>query len=451
MRPQILKLFLSLALTSSTTLVLAAPNALPTTDSPQSLTSTPITAPSQPTAASVVTAPSVSSGSYSIDQLEKMALASHPVIQGHTQRLETLNGEWTQAGLAPNPEFSYESEEMSSEAPGGRQDFVITQTIITNGKLQRAQAVVCSEIQTAKEALRIAQLRVQTDVRIAAIEYLTLQKKQQLLQEVVKNADQLCSLAKQMADKGEIGRRFLLQYMSQAQKAQEKLRQNENDLAAAWHKLATVMGNPNLPQGTLTDVLSETVEVESWEACASVLKETSPEIARASARIQEAQQKLQMEYANDSTDLTVGGGITYNTGEDRAEGHIVFEMPLRIRNRNQGAISAARSEVIVAGQDYERVILSVQARLAETYRLYQNAAESVKRYRESLLPQAEEAIRLTKAGTEHGEGTLLDLLDMRSQYADLYFEYLEAIGCYWTQKTLLDGKMLTGCLEDEMY
>ena len=387
---------------------------------------------------------------YRIADLEAAAVSAHPVIQAWEQKIQGLSGEWAQAGLAPNPVVSYEAEDFSGDAPFGKQGIFVSQEIVTNGKLARARDVACGEIQAAQESLRAARLRVQTDVRIAAIAYLTLQKEQAFLEKYVHLNETVCQYTEKLVERGESSQLALLNQRTELETSRQELEATKNQQQAAWRRLATVMGNPDWPQGELTDSLECTPTVESWEKCLLLLEDANPELARAAANLETANRRLQLEAAKDSTDITVEGGAAYNTEENLIEGRIGVSIPLRIRDRNQGHIAAARSAVIVAQNEYARVQLSLKNRLAMLYAEYKTAAESVQLYSKSILPQTEKLLSLAQSGYNHGELGYLELLNVQVRYAQMHIKYFESLGDYWTQKTTLEGKLLTGCLEESV-
>jgi len=129
-------------------------------------------------------------------------------------------------------------------------------------------------------------------------------------------------------------------------------------------------------------------------------------------------------------------------------GTVSLSVPLRIRDRNQGNISAARSEAIQAQKELERVALGIRHRLAEVYAEYAKADENLELYRTSLLPEAEEMLKLAAVAYENQESSMLDLVHAQRVYRETSIEYYDALCEYWKSLTLLEGKLLSGGLED---
>lgn len=385
--------------------------------------------------------------SQTITELEQIALTHHPVLLAKQQRITSLNGQWIQEGLAPNPEIGYAAEEITS-GNMGKQGVEFSQEIVTRQKLAHAQEVVCREIEVAKESLKIAEWKVRTDVRVAAFAFLVADRKNTLHQELVQINESIYQMTESLYGKGEVTKLDLLNMGMELEKSRTELVSAQNDREAAWKELACVLGTPDMAPVTITDSLECQPHLLPWEDFAQVLLETSPEIARAQAAIQQAQKKLELENARNSSNITVGGGVMYNTESHATQVGLGVSVPLRIRDRNQGNIASARSEVLAAHQEYERILLSVQQRLADVYRRYASACENLQKYRDKILPKAKESLQLARSGYEHGELNYLDLLNSQQTFAGMYLLYLDNLEEYWTYKTILEGKLLTGCLED---
>lgn len=390
----------------------------------------------------------VGTGAVSLAQLEQQALVNQPAIQAYEQKLCALNGYWQQAGLGLNPEIGYTGEEMSSAAPGGRQKIFVSQEIERGGQRYYAQGVVAEEIQAVQQELEIAKLRVLSDVRIAAYQYLSVQNKLAHLQQISKNDTTLAERIAVSAQNGNASKLDLVNSRIAARKSQQKYAEAQNELQAAWQRLACLLGTPEMKPRLVKAPLEQIPEVKTQEFYVRQILNSSPELARSQARIAQAQKKMEYENARNTSNITLSGGVAYNTEEDVMEGSVGVSMPLRIRNRNQGNIAAARSEVIQAQKDYDRVALDIQHRLADLYARYVNARENLELYQSSLLPDARSALELAQTSYEHAETGLLELVSAQKTYRETNIEYYDALCEYWTAYTILEGQLLYGSLQD---
>jgi len=381
-------------------------------------------------------------------ELEQAALLNSPVIQAYEQKINALNGYWTQAGLGPNPEISYIGEELSAANPGGRQGIELEQEILGGHQLQHARQVVTQQLATAKQELEISKTRVLTDVRVAAYEYLAIQNKLLHLQEILRNDRQMTISLEKSYKNGNASRLDYVNSRIAARKSEQQFQVAQNELNAAWDRLTCVIGQPERAPAILKVNLEQTAEQKTWELYAQNLILTSPEVARAEAKVAEARQKVSYENSKNSQNFTISGAVTYNDADHVAEASFSVSTPLRIRDRNQGNISAACSEVIQAEKELERVKLHIQHRLADVYKEYATACEDLTIYREALLPEAAEALKLAQTAYQNQETSMLDLITAQKNYRETNIEYYDALCKYWTSLTLLEGKLLDGSLED---
>ncbi|MDO4630481.1 MAG: TolC family protein [Planctomycetia bacterium] len=382
-----------------------------------------------------------------LSALEQMALANHPTIQAYEQKIQAGNGYWLQAGLGPNPEIGYHAEEMSGEG-AGKQGISISQEFLGGSQLYHAQTLEAQRIETAKQELEIARLRIITDVRIAAYEYLAIQNKLLNLRKIYASDAELASRLEKSYRNGNTTKLDWVNSRISARKAEQQYMNAQNDLNAAWGRLACLVGNPELEPCLVRANLEQIPEQKTWEYYAQVLLSTSPEIARAQAKIEEARKKVNYENSRNSTNFSLSGAVAYNTESEMVQGNVGISMPLRVRDRNQGNISAACSESIQAQKDYERVTLNIQHRLADVYAEYANASKDLELYRDSLLPEAKEALSLARTAYENQETSMIDLISAQRMYLETNIEYYDALCVYWTSLTVLEGKLLTGGLED---
>jgi len=384
----------------------------------------------------------------SLAALDEMALANHPTIQAYEQKISALNGRWQQAGLGPNPEIGYKWEEFNEDAPGGNQVLEFSQEILGGSQLYHAQAYVSQQIETVRQELEIAKLRVLTDVRVAVYEYLAIQNKLVHLREISENDAKLAERIQVSFDNQNASRLDLVNVRIQARKSEQAYLDVQTELDAAWKRLAVLTGIPDMGPCVVEAALEEIPKKKTWEHYVQMLQHTSPEIARAQAKVLEAEKKIAHECSLDSTNVRVGGELAYSTGEEMMVGTVSLSVPLRIRDRNQGNISAARSEAIQAQNELERVSLGIRHRLADVYAGYTNADRNLELYRTSLLPEAEEMLKLATVAYENQESSMLDLVHAQRVYRETSIEYYDALCEYWKSLTLLEGKLLSGGLDD---
>jgi outer membrane protein, heavy metal efflux system len=121
-------------------------------------------------------------------------------------------------------------------------------------------------------------------------------------------------------------------------------------------------------------------------------------------------------------------------------------MPLPIFNRNTGAIRQAQSEVVAAERAMQQLELDLQNRLAPVFERYSTAAARVRRFREQVLPIAQESLDLVRRGYEGGEFPFLNLLNAQRTYFETNLQYLESLRELRSSASEIEGLLLRGSL-----
>ena len=381
-----------------------------------------------------------------LETLTGPAVEHHPAVQECLQKIAVLQGQWTQAGLPPNPTLQYVAEEMGSGTMG-RQGIEISQEIVTGGKLSQAQQVLCAEIQTTARELEVVRQKVETDIRLAAYDYLTARKKRDSFQSIREICSTEFRLAEQKHKAGQIPSQVLLPIQIELQKAEAQYAAAQNDLLCTWHVLACALGNPDLSPVEIEAEYDSDSAPLTWEAYRSSVLANHPKIREAESQLAAARQKLQLEHARKSPNITVSGGISYESEIHQTQATVGIGIPLRVFDRNQGNISSAYADIQRAQETLEKTILSVQNQLSLSYREYANACILAVRYQNEILPKAKEMMDLSQRGYASASMDYLELLNSQRTYTTLMVSYLDAMGTYWRHKILLQGQLLSGALE----
>ena len=78
--------------------------------------------------------------SLTLADLQHVAQQHNPTLAQAQSAVRAAQGRYLQAGLYPNPEVGYSGEEIGSEGKSGLQGSVVSQEIVTGGKLHLAQS-----------------------------------------------------------------------------------------------------------------------------------------------------------------------------------------------------------------------------------------------------------------------------------------------------------------------
>ncbi|ALH81222.1 MAG: TolC family protein [Erythrobacter sp.] len=337
------------------------------------------------------------------------AASVNPRVYGPLAEEEAARAAITQARLRPNPELSFEAENVAGTgAFSGLQSSEYTlgfaQQIELGGK-RRAR------IGSAEASARIAGVRrdmstaeLALAVRERYIAAVAAGQRVELAREIVERNRELARIATVLV---EVGREPPLRAM----RAQASLAEAEAQLQAAE-------ADEIASSQALTALWVPTEE--PWRV-ASSFPDISPPVAPndasdplplrlAGARTELAQAEIARERSLRVPDPSVMAGVRRFEGSNDQAFIVGVTIPLPFGNRNQGNIAAAEAQARAAQAQEAIVEADYRLEFERTLTLYRSAETRVETLSRASLPQAEEALRLVEIGYRNGRFPLIEVL-----------------------------------------
>jgi len=389
----------------------------------------------------------IPAGALSLEQLEATALAQNPAVARAAAQLGAAQGTMLQAGLAPNPVIGYQGNEIGDEGEAGQNGAYVSQTLITGGKLRLSQSAYNQRVAEMQQQLTAMQMAVVGDVRAAYFQAVAAQRRARLAAQLLQIGEQTTQTARGLLQAQEASRVELLQAQVEANRAKIRLQQAQTEHVAAWRQLMAVTGMPDRPLEPLADTLNQFPADMQWESTLHTLLASSPEIAAAQTRIEQARWQLQRERAEPIPDLNITGGVAHDASTGDAIANAQLEIPIPLWNKNQGGIRRAQAELTAARADLQRVELDLQRRLASAFQRYTAARYSVDQFVREILPDANESLNLVTIGYQQGELDFLTLLTAQRTYYGVHLDYVEALNQLHQARTEIETSLLRGSLE----
>jgi len=380
-------------------------------------------------------------------ELEEIALTNNPTLVQAGMRIQAAQGKCLQVGLYPNPVIGYEGDEMGSDGTLGQQGMFVAQEIVTGGKLGLRGTVAAHEVTQAELGWQAQQGRVLNDVRSACYEVLVAQRIVELNRNLVRIGQYGVKTADELLLAKEVGRVDVLQAHIEADSATLQLFNAQNRYQAAWRRLAALLGTPDMEQTRLAGHLEGDLPRFTWEESLHRLLAGSPELAEARAGVERAKCVVARECAERIPNVAVRTGVRYHHPSEDAVATVEVGLPLPIFNRNQGNIYRARSQLIAAENEVQRLELALQERLAAVFRRYANAQHDVEEYSTKILPNAKASLDLVQIGYRQGEHDYLTLLTAQRTYFQVNLAYLESLLKCRSSSIAIEGFLLSGGLE----
>ena len=389
-----------------------------------------------------------------LEDLEQMGLANNPTLRQAEMELRATEGRKRQAGLYPNPIVGYQGEQIRGGSfRGGEQGAFIQQDIVLGGKLGAARNVVEQEKKQAEQEREEQNLRILNGIRVAYYQALAAQETVTLRTSLLKLAQDAVETSKQLFNVGQSDQPDLLQAEVEADQAELALTAAQQNQQRVWKALAAIVGKPELPFSQLAGNLEDIPNIDADEWLQKLLND-SPAVKIAQLGVTRADAQLLRARREPIPNLQLRGGIEQNRELLESshqpvglQGFAEIGVQIPLFNRNQGNIAAARAGVERAQLETKRVQLLLRERQAATVQNYLTAKAAVDRYRNRMIPRAENAYRLYLEKYNNMQAAYPQVLIAQRTLFQLRTDYVTALESAWINSIALRGFMLTDGLE----
>jgi cobalt-zinc-cadmium efflux system outer membrane protein len=382
-----------------------------------------------------------------LEGLIELALANNPTLRQYAARIEVQRGHWVQGGLFPNPNVGYAGFQMGDSGQAGQQGVYLEQPLVAPQKLSLNRATASQDIRRAEQQFAAQRQRVINDVRLRYFDVLYAQRAVEVTRELLRIGQQGLQAAEDLFRGEQVSRIDVLQARVEVHAARINLRRAENRHQAAWQELTAVAGAPHLTLAPLAGDLAGELPVLEFQSTLERIVAVSPELAAAEAGLESARFAL----ARARVEPYPNGDLQYYPQHDNTttdDIHTVqFYLTVPLFNRNQGNIAAAQARLAAAQGEVERVSLELRNRLAAAFEQYANAQQQAQQYAQSILPDAQESLRLVREAYGSGQIGYLQLLTSQRTYFQANLAYLEALRELRQNVAVIDGLLLVGSLQ----
>jgi outer membrane protein, heavy metal efflux system len=379
-----------------------------------------------------------------LDDIVRLALERNPKLSQSAFAIDAARGKADQAGRMPNPTVLIEGQELGDVmGPGGiwMAPF-FSQEIVTAGKLRLARAAASREVDQAALQLEAQRFALLTAVRQGYFDVLALQRRAEILGELVQVAEKSVESTRKLVDARQAARLDLLQMEVELERIRAERDATQRELPAAFRKLVAAVGDPDLPYTRLIGSLEAPMPDYDLEMTAALVRESHPEAVAARVGIDKAQLLLRRAQVERVPNVTIGAGYMRQNQNLSNDWAISVSMPVPLWNRNQGNIRTAQAQVGESASEVSRVENDLVERLAMAHREYAAARQKADRYRVAILPRAKESYELSLQAFRVGQFEYLKVLQAQRAAAEANLEYVKALGEAWKAASAISGLTL---------
>ncbi len=329
------------------------------------------------------------------------------------------------AGVWINPTLIFEAEGVGGDNDlfsEGEYTVGLKQKFQRGGKRKKERNTALRSVDVAGYALAEKMLGLAEAVREAFVEVVYLQENGQVQTEQEELGRAFVEVAKRRHAAGGGSELEVVQAELELEKILFSQTCCLGELVAAQEKLASLIG---IPAKKLPKLTAPYYDLETFESL--VLDDSHPTLQRLNAEAEKARAQAQQAHAQDVSDLLLGAGYKYEAAGDINTFVFAASMPISFskRGRAEQAAGLLRADAVRAERDETH--RQLQAELAGAAALYMGARAQAEMGKKNLIPKAEQAYELSRAGYEVGRFSWLELIAAQQHLADLRIGYIEAL------------------------
>lgn len=378
--------------------------------------------------------PAVSGLVLTLEEAIRVALAASPELRASGARVAAATGRAQQARRWPNPELEFGVEDWPVNDGGrfrdAKQTLGIVQTLPYPGKKSLDRQAGGAGVKVSEAELAVRRTEVVRDVKAGFYRVLAAERLVAVSTQLVAVAESFATAARKRVEAGAAAYQEQLRAEVQEDRARTELTAYERELATARRTFATLLGRLDLEAAALSGSLEAgagSAVVEAVEAEADMVLGRHPSAAAARANLEQAQLGFRRARLEPYPDVKMGvaGGRVGSSDESIVE--LGFSVPLPIFDRGRGRQQEAAAGVEAAEAELQGVQQRLHRELDNARRRLRAATDQVGRYRERILPKADEALRLVQAGFDEGKFGFIDLVDTQRTTAEARLAYQEKL------------------------
>ena len=351
----------------------------------------------------------------SLAEAISLALDRSPALHAAAARVGGSRGERLQAGLLPNPELSFEAENVGGTGTyrGWRSaeiTYGLSQKFELGGKRAARVGVAEAGLSIAGEEYQTARLDLVRDVSRAYAEVAAATRAVELENERAGLARELLRVAQ---DRVEAGKEPLIQRRKAevgVSTAEISLAKSRRELSSANRELARLLGLDHvevaLDRPWFTDIGSRPEGPLDRTRLQSL-----PEYRRLDAELARSRAELRLEQAKAYPDVTLAAGVRQLRETDDTAFVVGLSVPVPGFDRNQGARVKAQQVIARLEAENRHARLSLEANLLDGGAKLEAAWWEADVLRRVTIPTAEQAFAFAREGYAAGKFPFLEVLD----------------------------------------
>lgn len=368
-----------------------------------------------------------STATVTLEEMLEAALQNNPEIGAAKKRWESFRAKVTVEKSLEKPEIAYQSMYSGDEKLVG-----VSQTFPFPGKLRVKGQAAFHEALLAEESYHAKEREIRSEVKAAYADYFLAVKSIEIFEENVELMRQFAKVTESKYAVGKVRQTDVLRAQIELSKMLNMLvtlNQEKETAQAMLNSLlnlppATLLGSPQEPR--IKPLLL------SYEKLQTVALDNRPELLEATHHKHHSSLLLksaQLEYLPDITMEFRTRQAKNPELDDTRDIMVGFTIPLWFW-KQKSMVDMAKAEKEMSEAEYEatrnRTLLGVKNMLVKA----QTADRLVDLYKTSVLPQAEQALKISETAYQSDQTSFLELLDVQRNLLQFRIEHYEHLAEY---------------------
>ncbi|MCF7973589.1 MAG: TolC family protein [Phycisphaerae bacterium] len=327
-----------------------------------------------------------------------------------------------QVRALPDPKFEYKYfiEEVETRVGPQKQSFGLMQAFPWFGKLDLAADAAGQGALAAQQRYEAAKQKLFFEVKDAFYEYAYLAQAVKITQDNVDLVKHLESVALSRYQASAASHPAVIRAQVEWGKLDDRHRTLEALQGPLTVRLNAALNRPvqaPLPwPGPLTFQPVDVNEADLTEA----LGASNPQLRALGFEVTKSERSVRLARKDTRPDFALGlsaidtGNAVYGTPPDSGKDPVVASLSLTIplwQEKNRASIREAKLRHLVAQQDKKHAMNTLSAQLQMAVYQLQDAQRKINLYGDTLLPKANESLKVTEAAFRAGSGSFTDLID----------------------------------------
>jgi outer membrane protein, heavy metal efflux system len=358
------------------------------------------------------------------------ALKSNPLLSVASAHVSAAEGLRKQAGLSPNPRLIVQLENTrfwGSPPFSYPQDTAtyafLAQTVETGGKRNRRVALATEGIRSSELEMQLQRNQIVSRVNAAYWAAVGGARVRDLLQEEVVNFDRVVQFHRDRVREGAAPEVDLVRIEVERDRLASLARTAAQEAELTRISLFREMGQLEFPTVILADALEPVLQVSTLSQDQVLQRRVELTLARQAVEQARANLGLQQAHAKPDPDLQFG--YERVAGFDTL--YAAAQIPLPIRNRNQGQIEAAAAELRAAESSVAATEVAIRSELESATRDYVSRQKLLNETLRTMRDRANEVYRIVDAAYRETGSDLLRLLDAERTKIETELMYVRAV------------------------